>query len=532
MARPTPTHGVAELAFFLACGSVPALAQGSIVPEVCCILNIKIVTGDGRVVESGRIVLRDGIIETVDNQGIAPPDARVFDGTGLTAFPGFVDSHIVAGITVPPLITEGPARNPGATASARMADSHRSGIRPDASPDELLNITEDIAAPRRQAGFALGAFSPPSAIMGGRIGVADFSGGRRRDVLIKNNAAMAGALRPAAAEGYPGSTMGAIAQLRQAVLDAGWYRRSWSAFREHPTKMKAPPVDPVLEAMLPVVDGAMKVAFEADSSDEILRTLQISDELLIKPMIAGGTGAWKCAAVLAERRIPVLVSLNFGAEPKFAKPPAEKGAASQPASAPASQPESAPASQPASKPAEPGLAWPLVDSIPARLQDDRIRKYHERIRNVIELVKAGVPVALTTRGLGSPGEIHGALVKLVEHGLDRGEILKMLTTTPAELYGVSDRVGVIAPGRPAYVTIAKGAPGEKDFSVRAVFIQSARFEFEEAGGSNSGPAEAQPRAGRRRPRTDAGFENDDSQNVEKAPAAELKTTRGEKGGVQ
>src|ERR1041385_7431062 len=42
---------------------------------------------------SGAVVVRDGLIDAVGANVNAPPDARVIDGTGLTIYPGLIDSY-------------------------------------------------------------------------------------------------------------------------------------------------------------------------------------------------------------------------------------------------------------------------------------------------------------------------------------------------------------------------------------------------------------------------------------------------------
>src|SRR5207247_9618675 len=58
------------------------------------------------------------------------------------------------------------------------------------------------------------------------------------------------------------------------------------------------------------------------------------------------------------------------------------------------------------------------------------------------LVKAGVKVALTTDHWVVPVQyLPLALIMAVREGLDRAEALKLVTSNPAEIMGVSDRVG-------------------------------------------------------------------------------------------
>src|SRR5215213_5186719 len=57
------------------------------------ITNARIVTVSGPVIERGTVVIRNGLIAAVGANVSAPPDARVIDGTGLTVYPGLIDSY-------------------------------------------------------------------------------------------------------------------------------------------------------------------------------------------------------------------------------------------------------------------------------------------------------------------------------------------------------------------------------------------------------------------------------------------------------
>jgi imidazolonepropionase-like amidohydrolase len=57
------------------------------------ITNVRIIVGTGQVIESGTIIVRGGTIASV-TAGAAPTQGlRVIDGKGLSAMPGFIDSH-------------------------------------------------------------------------------------------------------------------------------------------------------------------------------------------------------------------------------------------------------------------------------------------------------------------------------------------------------------------------------------------------------------------------------------------------------
>ena len=76
--------------------AVVALALGvplAAAAQDVAITNVRIVVGTGQVIESGTIIVRGGTIASV-TPGAAPAQGlRVIDAKGLSAMPGFIDSH-------------------------------------------------------------------------------------------------------------------------------------------------------------------------------------------------------------------------------------------------------------------------------------------------------------------------------------------------------------------------------------------------------------------------------------------------------
>ena len=65
---------------------------------ITLIRNARVFTGDGRVIENGAVLVRDGKIEGVYEQGSAPDAekirADVVEGAGKTLLPGLIDAHV------------------------------------------------------------------------------------------------------------------------------------------------------------------------------------------------------------------------------------------------------------------------------------------------------------------------------------------------------------------------------------------------------------------------------------------------------
>jgi imidazolonepropionase-like amidohydrolase len=66
---------------------------GDALAQDVAITNARIVVGDGTVIDSGTIVVRDGRIAEVGAGRIAARGLTSIDARGMTAMPGFIDAH-------------------------------------------------------------------------------------------------------------------------------------------------------------------------------------------------------------------------------------------------------------------------------------------------------------------------------------------------------------------------------------------------------------------------------------------------------
>ena len=101
---------------FLATGLLATSADA----QSYAITNARIVTVSGPTIEKGTVVVRNGLIAAVGADTKAPADAQVFDGTGLTVYPGFFDTLTNVGMQAPRPQTPG-GGGPGGGAAAAAA---------------------------------------------------------------------------------------------------------------------------------------------------------------------------------------------------------------------------------------------------------------------------------------------------------------------------------------------------------------------------------------------------------------------------
>ncbi len=80
----------AGLAFF---ASMAVLGAASAAAQDVAITNVRIVVGDGSVIDSGTIIVRDGRIAEVGAGMLDAAGLETIDAAGLSALPGFIDAH-------------------------------------------------------------------------------------------------------------------------------------------------------------------------------------------------------------------------------------------------------------------------------------------------------------------------------------------------------------------------------------------------------------------------------------------------------
>jgi hypothetical protein len=172
---------------------------------------------------------------------------------------------------------------------------------------------------------------------------------------------------------------------------------------------------------------------------------------------------------------PAVPSEAKPAEAKPDAPPATSGAtAVAPAPAPAAEAGPPTVSGPAV-----AEAWEVADPVlaePLELFEQRRMHWEEEVRNVERLLAAGVPVALTTRGSSGVPDFFADLRTAIEKGLPADAALRALSATPAELFGASQELGALAPGRAANLALVEGDLANKERSVRHVFVAGRHFE--------------------------------------------------------
>jgi imidazolonepropionase-like amidohydrolase len=411
----------------------PLHAQHSAI-DTYAITNARIVTVSGPVIERGTVVIRNGLIAAAGANVNAPSDARVIDGTGLTVYPGLIDSYTHLAL---PEAAASPSPGGGGFFFQQLQQrpavggpnsTQPVGLQPEVMVEDVIRSGGNEIESWRSAGVTTALTLPRSGIWMGQSALINLSGETPQEMIVRSPVAMHVGFTPLRTGTYPGSLMGVFSTLRQMMLDAQRYRDSMQSYERNPRGTRRPDTDRSLAALIPVVDGRMPVVMLANSEREINRALDLANEFKLKLIIAGGQEADQVADRLAKQNVPVLLSLNL--------------------------------------PRRTTAAMPEADPEPLRVLRERV----EAQQTAGKLAKAGVRFGFQSGSMTNISELLANANKTIENGLQPLDALRAFTIWSAEILGVKDQLGSIEVGKIANLTVTRGDLFDRNSRITHVFI--------------------------------------------------------------
>lgn len=407
------------------------------------ITNARIVTVSGPAIEKGTIVVREGLIFAVGANVAVPADAIVFDGTGMTVYPGFIDAVSNLGMPAAPQRPAGPGGGAAAAAAAAAAQqaptsnsNYPSGLRPEDMAADDLRAGEAQFETARAAGFTTALVTGRSGIFNGQSAVINLAGDNVSGMIVRSPLAhhISFATIPG---GYPGSLMGTFSALRQMFLDAQRQMEIEKLYEANPAGIRRPAADRSLSALYPALNRQMPVVFNAVTEREIVRALDFIREFNLRGIIAGGHEAGSVVDRLKAQNVPVIFSLNLPRRTTSAAP----------------------------------------DADPETLMTLRMREAVPKAPAALN--NAGVKFAFHSGGLQNLADFFANAAKTTENGLSKDAAIRAMTLGAAEILGVEKQLGSIEVGKIANLAVVKGDVFARDRFVSRVMVDGKVFEFKE-----------------------------------------------------
>src|SRR6478609_5349425 len=423
-------------------------------PRVHALTNARIIAAPGKTIEKGTVLIRDGLIVEVGPDVKVPADARVWDLAGKTIYPGFIDSY--SRLDLPETLKPEPPRSdtdsddpnakpkevPKENAKGTRAWNPR--VTPERRASDYLNLDKKGTKALRDLGFTSALIVPGRGVFHGASALINLQEDNVDTIVVS----------PIVAQhigfdfdrdgrdgdrGYPNSLMGSIALIRQSFLDASWYQAAQEAYRKSPATTERPETNASLAALAEQMQRNPAV-FETEDELDLLRALRIADEFKVKPILFGNGYEYRVQKTLAEKKPAIILPLDFPKPPEVERP-------------------------------EQALEVEL----------DELQHWDRAPSNPARLAEAGIPFALTTQKLEKPERDFWSRLRLaVRRGLNKDAALAALTTTPAEMFGVADRLGSIAPGRMANLVVASGDLFDDEARVLTTWIDGHYYDTDQA----------------------------------------------------
>ena len=437
-------------ALFLCCAL--ALAQSH--PAVA-IHNAKIVTVSGFVINRGTVVVRNGLIEAVGANVPVPPDAMLVEGEGLTVYPGLIDALSTwgqPGAAPAAAATTTAGRGGRGTATATPTAATATGATQAATPargpedrpqtTSWVKIADEVSSNDRRiesargAGFTTAVTFPTRGIFAGQGAVIDLITTEKPGEMIVASpvgqyiSVARGGMGGGMGRSFPVSLMGYIAYIRQIYLDAGHYKLVKEVYAKNPVGMTRPEYDRALEGVL----DSPRILLPANRLVEIDRMLHLAADLKQPVVLYGGRETFRpeAASLLKKFNAPILLSIRWPEAPRDADP---------------DEPDSMRTLETRDKAA----AAPVV------------------------LQEAGVKFAFYSDGLDQARDLQRAVKKALDNGLSREAALRALTLSPAEIYGVANRLGSIEPGKIANLVVTRGDIFDDRTKVEMTIVDGRKY---------------------------------------------------------
>ena len=387
--------------------------------------NATIWTAVGDPIEGGTLLVEDGKIVDVGS-AVDITGAEITECVGKYLLPGFIDVHVHTGVW-----GEGARDDHDAN---EVSDAITPYVRMlDAIYPEDIGF-EDA---RRGGVTTLGITHGSANAIGGQMAVVKAFGLVADDMVIREPAGVKMALgeNPKRVgdnlSRAPRTRMGTAYLARKAFLDAIEYRKDWDHYDalqaiedakpEGDRKpVREPKRDLGSETLLRVLDGEIPVRNHAHRMDDIRTAIRLSEEFGYRLVIEHATEGWRIPDEIVSRGIPVAIGPLYTAASK--------------------------------------------------------REVNRRTAAAVGImVEAGATVAIMTDSpVNTVDTLRDLVIIAIREGLAEDRALETVTTNPAGILEVDDRVGSLEPGKDADFLIFDGDPWDGRNKVQATYIDGEK----------------------------------------------------------
>ncbi|MBS1761112.1 MAG: amidohydrolase family protein [Bacteroidetes bacterium] len=382
------------------------IGQANVVPApqqtgVLYVTNATIHVGNGKVIEKGTIVVRDGKIEKVGNDIKIPAvETNVIDAQGKQIYPGLILATSSLGLKEMAAVK--------ATSDVREIGD----MNPNVRSIVAYNTDSKVINTLRSNGILEANIVPEGSFLAGSSSVVQLDAWTWTDAALKTDAGMhfympslmarpsfgrfGGGFGPSPSMGQGDPVKAGLDKIEELKA----FFREAKAYNAVPTHEET---NLKYEAVKNLFDKKQKFYVHANQVKQMLVALDFAKEFGFDVVIVGASESWQIADLLKKNNISVVLQ--------------------------------------------------QMHSLPTGNDDDVDQPY----KSAAALKKAGVTFAITdedanTRGRNLPFNAGTA----VAYGLSKEDALAAITLNAAKVMGVDDKTGSIEPGKEANFIISSG----------------------------------------------------------------------------
>jgi imidazolonepropionase-like amidohydrolase len=393
-------------------------------PGLYAFTNATIVVNSAQTITNGTLLVKDRVIESVGVAGTIPKGYVVIDLKGKYIYPGLIDAYTTYGLPDAPrqagaFTFTRPAPTPVSTKPG--AYGWNEAIRPEINVRSLFHVNTAAAEAMKKNGFGAVQSLLHDGIARGTSVVTSL-GDERDNLVILNGEAAAhySFSKGTAPTNYPSSLAGGIALLRQTYLDAQWYKSQKDEYNISLVEFNR-------TQSLPQI-------FEVSDPLAVLRADKIAKEFGVKYIYKTDGDEYRRIDAMKATGSSFIIPLTF--------------------------PD----------------AFDVEDPLQARrVTYQQLKDWELAPGNAAAMEKAGIRFALTSYGLTNPRDFWTNLRTAIDRGLSQTQALKSLTEIPAEMLGVSDRIGTLAKGKLANFIITSDSLFKKENVIYENWVEGKQY---------------------------------------------------------
>lgn len=430
------TRGAGVLLFFLVkCGGLFAQEILPPVSRTYAFTNATIIQAPGRKIEAGTLIVKDGLISAVGKGISIPAGAIVVKADSMYIYAGFIDGFSRVGVNKPKEEQRERLKDPG------NPPPDRAGITPQNDVRYALNTADKSIEELRNIGFTVAQVVPHGNFLPGQGAIITLSGKSADQMVLQSRSVLYSELT-GNQNVYPNTIMAVMAKWRDLYRQASQAKAYEAMYASNRSGLERPASDRVLEAFYPVIDQKLPVLFRAERVLEIQRVLMLKNDLKWRLQLGDVKEGWPIISKVKASGASVFLSLDL---PEVVKQDDQKK----------------------EKP----------DAERAALEKRKIDMIASATGQAAAFQKAGIPFAFSSASVKT-SNIPAHLRRMIAAGLGEDEALAALTTSSAQLLGLSDRLGTLDVGKMAHLVVSDKPYFQEKAKVRYVMVDGDLFKME------------------------------------------------------